>query len=408
MAIKTGDIFKTLTFDGESSGDYGVYITGEAVYNAPERAVEMVEIPNRNGAYALDKGYFENIEVTYPAGLFGVDESDFASAVSDFRNFLCSKTGYCRLEDEYNTGEYREAIYKSGLEVSPASLRAGEFNITFDCKPQRFLTSGEAAMSITSGATVTNPTLFDAKPQLEVNGYGNILINDAQITIGNKPIGKIRIVSVGEAETQRINYTLNTTRLNNGDDIVLDEIKFSAEFSGTPAFEVDTIDGTSDSSFQIFNPQPITASGNIFGFHKATFHKGTAATKIGKFTRQLTLSSTQTQTVNCQLVYDGNNTLTAEVTSPTPALTSPWQDGIPRVVEYDLMGVYGISTKTASNYYIDLDIGEAYITNGGGISSVNSNVVLPAELPTLKSGNNTITFDNTITQLKIVPRYWKV
>lgn len=67
--IPTGAIYKTLNFDGQSSGTYGVYITGDAVFNAPERDVEMITIPGRNGALALDNGRFENISVTYPSGL---------------------------------------------------------------------------------------------------------------------------------------------------------------------------------------------------------------------------------------------------------------------------------------------------------------------------------------------------
>ena len=70
MAVApTGNIFKSLEFDGESSKGYGVYITGAAVYNAPEREVEMITIPGRNGSFALDHGRFQNIEVTYPAGI---------------------------------------------------------------------------------------------------------------------------------------------------------------------------------------------------------------------------------------------------------------------------------------------------------------------------------------------------
>lgn len=149
MAInQTGAIYKSLEFDGESSRTYGVYITGAAVYNAPTRDVEMIAIPGRNGAFALDRGRFENITVTYPAGIFADTETDFAKAISDFRNFLCSRSGYCRLTDEYNPNEYRLAVYKSGLEVEPALLRAGEFEIVFECKPQRWLTSGESAVTV--------------------------------------------------------------------------------------------------------------------------------------------------------------------------------------------------------------------------------------------------------------------
>ena len=77
------------------------------------------------------------IQHTYPAGVFADNEADFAEAISDFRNMLCSANGYCRLEDEYNPDEYRMAVYKSGLEVDPTLLKAGEFDITFECKPQR-------------------------------------------------------------------------------------------------------------------------------------------------------------------------------------------------------------------------------------------------------------------------------
>lgn len=126
MAVnQTGAIYKAFNFDGQSSRNYGVYITGEAVYNAPERDVEMITIPGRNGAYALDNGRFENIDVTYPAGIYADTEADFAAAISDFRNYLCSRSGYCRLSDEYNPDEYRLAIYKSGLEVSPSQLSVG-------------------------------------------------------------------------------------------------------------------------------------------------------------------------------------------------------------------------------------------------------------------------------------------
>ena len=149
MAISPlGNEFKGLTFDGVSSKTYGVQILGKGVFNAPKRDVQMITIPGRSGDYALDKGRFENVEVTYPANLIADNTADFAEAISDFRNQLCGRQGYCRLEDEYNPDEYRLAVYKSGLEVTESVLKAGEFNIVFECKPQRWLTSGESAVTV--------------------------------------------------------------------------------------------------------------------------------------------------------------------------------------------------------------------------------------------------------------------
>lgn len=142
-------IFKNLTFDGISLKEYGVYISGEAVFDSPTREVEMITIPGRNGSFALDKGRFNNITVTYPAGIYATSETEFAEKVSTLRNLLASRKGYCRLTDEYNPDEFRLGVYKAGLELDPTHYNeAGRFELSFDCKPQRFLFSGEEIFTL--------------------------------------------------------------------------------------------------------------------------------------------------------------------------------------------------------------------------------------------------------------------
>lgn len=175
---------ETLTFNGINSASYGVYIAGDAVYNAPERSVEMITIPGRNGTVAMDGGRFENIEVTYPAFIGKSSQASFAGSVADFRNAILSAVGYQRLTDDYNPDEYRLAVYKSGFEVDPKIYnRAGEFNLTFDCKPQRYLISGEATTVFTAAGTITNPTRFSSSPLLKVTGAGVVGIGDYSFTL---------------------------------------------------------------------------------------------------------------------------------------------------------------------------------------------------------------------------------
>lgn len=183
-------LFNSITFDGENSLDNGIYISGEAAYNAPERVVEMITVPGRNGAIAMDQGRFENIEVTYPAGCFASDEAGFTDKIAEFRNILASRYSYKRLTDTYNPDEFRMALYKSGLEVEPAAHnRAGEFDITFDCKPQRWLVSGETEVAFTGAGSISNPTLFEAKPMLKVTGAGVLTIGSYTLSIaaGSSP-----------------------------------------------------------------------------------------------------------------------------------------------------------------------------------------------------------------------------
>jgi len=58
--------------------------------------------------------------------------------------------------------------------------------------------------------------------------------------------------------------------------------------------------------------------------------------------------------------------------------------------------------------YIDCEIGEAYRIEDGEYKSSNSRVSIGVDLPTLAPDSNKITFDDTITDLKIAPRWWKV
>lgn len=177
-------LFNSFTFDGQNSLDSGIYITGEAVFNAPERVVEMAEVPGRNGAIALDQGRFENIAVTYPAGCFADNMSDFADKVATFRNILASRYTYKRLIDTYHPDEFRMGLYRTGLEVEAVKYNsAGEFEIEFDCKPQRWLVSGETSQTFTSTGTITNPTLFGARPLLKVTGAGNLTVGTQTMTL---------------------------------------------------------------------------------------------------------------------------------------------------------------------------------------------------------------------------------
>lgn len=177
-------LFNSFTFDGINSLANGIFITGEAVFDAPERVVEMITVPGRNGEIAMDQGRFENIEVKYPAGCYADSMEDFADRIAAFRNELASRYTYKRLTDSYNPDEFRLGLYKSGLSVGALAYNdAGEFDVVFNCKPQRWLLSGEVKQTFTASGTITNPTLFGARPLLEVTGAGNLTVGTQTMTI---------------------------------------------------------------------------------------------------------------------------------------------------------------------------------------------------------------------------------
>lgn len=169
-----------LTFNNVGSSTFSLYISGEGTFDGTARNVSVVEVPGRNGSLVIDNGFYDNIEVVYPAFIVSNFDANFGA----LRAFLLSHVGYFKLSDTYHANEFRLARYTGKIAPKLTQYnREGEFEIRFNCKPQRFLVTGETPIELTSDDTITNPTLFDAKPLLRVYGYGALGIGSETITI---------------------------------------------------------------------------------------------------------------------------------------------------------------------------------------------------------------------------------
>lgn len=169
-----------LKFDNVSTATYSAFLVGNGIYNAPEREFERISIPGRNGDLLIDNGRYSNLELEYDAIIY----SDFNNNLSSLKNIFMSKTGYCRLEDTFYPDEFRLAKYSGAFEmenVKPGDI--GHFILRFDCKPQRFLKSGENTVEFTSSGSITNPTRMIALPLVRVYGTGQLSIGGNTITI---------------------------------------------------------------------------------------------------------------------------------------------------------------------------------------------------------------------------------
>ena len=174
-----------LTFNGRSTHEFGIFISGESTYSAPERNVVSQEVAGRNGSLLFDMGNFKNISVKYPSYIV----EDLPSRIRDFLNFAGSQIGYQRLEDTYHPYEFRMARFKSNPSIDTAGYmnRSGKFTLDFDCKPQRFLKSGEDAVEFSDDGIILNRTNFPSKPLLRVygTGTGSVGVGSETISITN-------------------------------------------------------------------------------------------------------------------------------------------------------------------------------------------------------------------------------
>lgn len=173
---------KTFTFDGLSSASLGFYINGSGVFDAPEPDLEYLSIPGKDGDLIYNKKRFNNIEIEY-SPVFAL--SGFKAKAKNLQAWLLSHRGYFRLEDDYQPNYFRMASVRSAIEVDEINWSGdgGSMDIVFDCKPQLFLKSGEEEEEYTADGTIDNPTLFTAKPLINVYGEGTVSIGSRSFTV---------------------------------------------------------------------------------------------------------------------------------------------------------------------------------------------------------------------------------
>lgn len=423
-------IFNTLEFDGINSLEQGVFITGESVYNAPERDVESVEIAGRSGDYLLDKGRWKNIDVTYTCGCFGEDQDEFAKKIRNFRNLLASRYGYHRLVDSYNPEEYRLGVFKNPVEVDSQSMkRAGEFDVTFNCKPQRYLMSGETEQVVTSGEKLYNPTPFDSNPLLAVKGYGTIEFNGYTIELRNETLGDIELDVNPEDYGYRWTIPVPNDVLNQGDTITvsgatdaiqvgftsLDHEYFRYPLANNPTntktgvvvnISGNDIAGEAEALWaDIVLPNIQFSAGtsstwtNVTTFANEPLYNN-SLTQIGTITITVTQTATYTATAGNGGTIELADSISLATTESATKNFKTSKLSMGRAVAESTVSLIGNPT------YIDCDLGDAYMIKNGTYIGLNKYIDLGSDLPTLASGDNEITFDNTVTELKITPRWW--
>lgn len=436
----------SIVFGGVDSADYGIYIGGEGVFNAPKRDAEMISIPGRNGAFVLDKGRFENIEVKYSAFNYEPDLATFSANLEAFRNAICSKRGYQRLTDTFHTDEYRMAAYIGGLEIDPVDYNtASTFTITFNCMPQRYLTSGEEAITVADGETITNPTRFEAKPMLEVEGYGTISFNNYVIELESGFLGDVVLAqsSTITPTPGKLNYEtripINDVVLNAGDafsvgfkyirwEPLLHNWYFDYPFAGQTVTDTQSEATTTWDAGQFLPTQPYNQGGGWQAYYNyrtviegVSFEKGTSKTWTNAATTAITpvVHTTNFAKKNISLTF--TTTLSYDGTSPeivlslgisisdasVPLAESSGWDSISETKYTDITGSSTIS-QLGDPTYIDCDMGVAYKIIDETVVSLNQYIDLGSDLPKLAPGNNVISYDDTVTELNVVPRWWKV
>lgn len=173
---------ETFYLDGIDARSAGIQLQAPIEFSEAVPVVEAQTIPGRNGDLIWETGSYENRGAS--ASCFCL-QKDVEKAVSSAGRFLMGKKGYRRLE----TSDDPDHFWLARVENSPAiDMRVrtlSPFDISFDCKPQRFLKSGEHPFEITGDGFIFNQYGQTALPLISVygNGAGELTVGDCRVEI---------------------------------------------------------------------------------------------------------------------------------------------------------------------------------------------------------------------------------
>lgn len=165
-----------IVYGGETSSDYGIVVGEVPSFDKPTKRSNVFNVQGRNGSIIFQDGSFDDVTRSYKVWI-AEENNDLADKVNAVSGWLYSKSGYQRLEDSFEPDVFRLAYYNGGNDISNELMLYGETTIQFTCRPERFLKSGEDVIAVTNGDKLNNPTRFEAKPLIHIEGSGTVTVS---------------------------------------------------------------------------------------------------------------------------------------------------------------------------------------------------------------------------------------
>lgn len=229
--------------DGVSNKDVGVRIASPLRLGAAVPRITTQSVPGRNGDLHTFDGSYKNRKGTFSAYVY--EDNEVKAAFGGVHKWLYGNAGYRRVETDDDRDHYLLARVKSGADIDARIRKIAPFAVELDCKPQRFLISGDEGIIVDSEVVIYNPTGYAALPKIEVYlrdlnmfpntaGDGVVKVGDAVINITGMKYGTGNSF-IYDAETENAaakNGTSRNSHVSVVGDVILPEGETKITVSG--------------------------------------------------------------------------------------------------------------------------------------------------------------------------------
>lgn len=177
-----------IEFNGKLSSDCFLVVFKYPKKEVPQKDIEKVHVPGRNGDLLMDLGSYQNVRVTYTMALVS-REFGYDNILHKLLEWL-SVPGYAVLKDDVDKDCFRLARFAGDAsEVMKQAWYGGEAELQFDAMPQRFLTVGQKEYTMQNGGILRNPTGYAAKPKITIHGSGSAVLHIGSYEVSISNIG---------------------------------------------------------------------------------------------------------------------------------------------------------------------------------------------------------------------------
>lgn len=166
----------SIIFNGKNSKDLGIIVEEVPNLSRPQRKFAEYSVPGRSGTIIEQYDAYENIDKSYNIWFTDYFYKNLYSPVKarEIAEWLYTSNGYMTLEDDFEPEYFRLAYFNGPLDIANLMQKYGKATINFNCRPERYLKSGEKWLNDPS--VIKNPFAFSAKPLIKVEGQGNITV----------------------------------------------------------------------------------------------------------------------------------------------------------------------------------------------------------------------------------------
>ena len=225
-------------FNNRDASELGVYAISRPAIVSPERNVQLIEVPGRNGSVTLDDETYKDIEIDINCNFKVKKADDFGRRTRMIKSWINSKTDNRLIFND--DLDFCRLVKKTTIsKIERQSKYIGTFEINFVCSPFEFLLDGFNEHSLED--CKVNP-YHTSKPiyhfigegmaHLEVNG------NYININVGQNAYVDTELQLTYNGNGDIVNTDLNGNYeklyLKNGDNDLLIESKNGVQVQVKP------------------------------------------------------------------------------------------------------------------------------------------------------------------------------